>query len=353
MEEYKNIISKIKGILQSFKNNKLSDKYPEYTELDFIDSHIADIEKLYNRLNNYISDDKFNSNYSIKIIDYKNRETNEINNISNFIETKHSIINKGSPIYDVVNDFCTTFKRKKSYSCTNGNVYTYEEDKKYSCLYSWGGDNYTNIVIPSFIPNANLQNEFNDFYNLIKDKIDAYNNKINELKLIISSIESQILNKNLTLDYLIPIQEKISEILTEKYSGKIIRGAYNYYKKLIDDRLEEFLNNALNQWINSFDLLADNVDKSLNEFKNSIKEFGIMALTYESVISQNLTKIFYDSIIRHLKAEFNYTISYYYNTLLQNVTSVYQYIFNKISTNHQGFNNILNMRKKEVSDIFN
>ena len=115
LEEYKNIISKIKGILQTFKNNKLSNKYPEYTELDFIDSHIADIEKLYNRLNNYISYDEFNSNYLIKIINYKSQETNEINNIINFIETKHSIINKGSPINDMTNDFCTTFKKRKTY----------------------------------------------------------------------------------------------------------------------------------------------------------------------------------------------------------------------------------------------
>ena len=149
------------------------------------------------------------------------------------------------------------------------------------------------------------------------------------------------------------IQEKISSILEEKYSGNLIRGSYNYYKKLIDERLEDLLNNASNKWINSFDLLADNVNKTLKDFKNSMNEFGLMALIYEAVISQNLTKIYYDSIIKHQKAEFNYTISYYYNFLLQNVTSAYQFIFNQIPTNQKGFNNILNMRKKEINDIFN
>ena len=38
---------------------------------------------------------------------------------------------------------------------------------------------------------------------------------------------------------------------------------------------------------------------------------------------------------------------------MQNITSAYQYIFNKIPTNQEGFNNIINLRKNEVNDIFN
>ena len=354
LEEYKNIISKIKGVLQSFRNNKVSDKYPEYTELDFIDSHITDIEKLYNRLNKYISDDKFNTVYLNKIRNYKISETNEINNIKNYIETKHAKITTATPAQnDFQNDICTTFKRRKTYTCTNSAVYTYDEDTKSKCLSSWGGEDYKKLTIPSFIPNANLQKEFNSFFNLIKSKIDTYNSKIDELKLTISSIENQILNKNIALNYLTPIQSKINAILSEKFSGNLIRASYNYYKNLIDERLEDVLNSASNKWIYSFDLLSNNVNKSLNEFKNSMNEFGIMALIYEAVISQNLTKIYYDSIIKHQKSEYNYTISYYYNFLLQNVTAVYQYIVNQIPTNQQGFNNSLNMRKKEVIDIFN
>ena len=352
--EYKNIINKIKGILQTFKNNKISDKYPELTNLEFIDKHITDINNLYNRLNNYISDDKFNTDYLNKIIKYKNNETKKINEIKNYIQEKHTnITNRESVNDEISKDFCITFKRKKTYTCTNGDVYVYEESETYKCLSSMGEDNYNNLVIPSFVRNITLENEFNDFYTLIKDKIDSYNNKIDQLKTTISSLESQILAKNMTLDYLSPIQEKINIILSEKYSGKIIRASYNYYKKLLDERLEDLLNNASDKWTVSFDLLAEKVNKSLYQFKNSMNEFGLMALIYEGVISQNLTKRFYDSIIEHQKSEFNYTISYYYNFLLQNVTSAYQYIFNQIPTNQQGFNNILNMRKKEVNDVFN
>ena len=66
-----------------------------------------------------------------------------------------------------------------------------------------------------------------------------------------------------------------------------------------------------------------------------------------------MTRSFYDSIINHQKNEFNYTILYYYNILLQNITSVYQstvFIFNQIQ---QNINNIPDSRKKEINEGFN
>ena len=44
----------------------------------------------------------------------------------------------------------------------------------------------------------------------------------------------------------------------------------------------------------------------------------------------------------------NYTISFYYNFLLQNITSVYQTIFHQIPTNQEGFNKILDQRISEL-----
>ena len=160
------------------------------------------------------------------------------------------------------------------------------------------------------------------------------------------------MNKNITNNYLDFIEDKINNLLSEKYSINLIKGSYDYYKNLLDERIENILNNASNQWISSFDNLRTNVNNNLNNFSHSINEFGVMALIYEAVISQNLTKTFYNSIINHQKSEFNYTISYYYNSLLQNITSVYQYILNQIPTNKVGLNNIINLRKKEVEDKF-
>ena len=353
LQEYKNIISKIKGVLQSFKNNKMSDKYPEYIDFQFIDKHLNDVDNLYNRLNKYISDDKFNKYYFLKIRDYKNKEIKEINNIKKYIEDKHKTIYSGRPENDFNNDFCTTFKRRKTYTCTNSAVYVYEEDDKFHCLYSWGYDYYNKLKIPSFTSNTTLKNKFNEFYNPIKDRIYAYNKKIEELKEIIASSEKETKNKNITLNYLSPIKEKVNSILSEKYSNNLIRASYNYYKNILDERLENLLTNASNKWIDSFDILSHNVNKSMNDFKFSMNEFGLMALIYEAVISQNLTRIFYNSIIEHQKSEFNYTISYYYNVLSQNLTAAYQYIFNQIPRNQEGFNNILDLRKKQVNETFN
>ena len=353
LEEYKNIITNLKGVLQTFKNNKMSDKYPEYNDLYFIDDHIKNIDILYNRLNKYISDEIYNNNYLPKIKNYKLTQNNEINNIISYIETQHKTINSFATINDFKNDFCFTYIRRKTYTCTNSAVYDYDESSKRLCYVSSGSDNYNKLILPSFSSDNTLIKEFDTFYSSTKNLIESYNKKINELKLIFSSIETQILNKNRNVDYLNPIADKINSILSEKYSDNIIKSTYNYYKKLLDDRLDNMFINISDKWIKSYDTLGINVNNSLNDFKNSINEFGLMALIYEAVISQNLTRIFYDSIIEHQQSEFNYTISYYYNCLIQNVTSIYQYIFNQIPTNEEGFNNIIDLRKKEVNDIFN
>ena len=71
LSEYKKFLSKIREILQVFKNNKLSDIYPDFEELSFIDENIRTIDNFYNRLNKYISDDIFNNKYIKLMNDYK------------------------------------------------------------------------------------------------------------------------------------------------------------------------------------------------------------------------------------------------------------------------------------------
>ena len=352
LEEYINIITKLKELLQAFKNNKMND-YSEYTDLSFIDEHIKHIDILYNRLNKYISVEIFNNNYSQKIKNYKVSQNNVINNITNYIETQHEIINSFKDINNFKNDFCFTYRRKEIYTSPSGVVFSYKESPTSLCYDSFGSDNYKNLIIPSITLDKPLKNKFETFYSSIKNLTESYNKKINELKLIFSSVETKILNKNKDVDYLSLINAKISSILSEKYSDNIIKNTYNYYKKHLDAQLNNIFKNISNKWINSFDMLGRNINNSLNEFKNSIDEFGTMALIYESIITQNLTRYFYDSIIEHQHLEFNYTISYYYNWLLQNVTYIFNYIINQIPTNEEGFNIFHNLRKKEVNDTFN
>jgi hypothetical protein len=112
------------------------------------------------------------------------------------------------------------------------------------------------------------------------------------------------------------------------------------------------LNEVENEWINSFDILDERINNNIDKFKYSISELGIMSLLYDAIINQNITDDFYHSIIFHQKTEFNYTISYYYNCLIQNISSYFQTIYNQIPTNEEGLNNITNLRKKEVNDLY-
>ncbi len=64
--------------LQKIKNIKISDIYPDFPELDFIDKNINLVNEFYKRLNYYFSDDKFNDFYLPQINEFKNNELNEI-----------------------------------------------------------------------------------------------------------------------------------------------------------------------------------------------------------------------------------------------------------------------------------
>ena len=88
---------KIRENLQVFKNNKLSNKYPDLTELSFIDDHIRVIDNFYSRFDKFVSDDKFNNKYISRIQDFKKTQKDEINKELNEIESYHKIIN-GYPL---------------------------------------------------------------------------------------------------------------------------------------------------------------------------------------------------------------------------------------------------------------
>ena len=350
LNDYKSIVSELKETLHSFLNNKISDKYPHYRQLDFIDYHIKDIKELYNRLNRYISDDIFNDYYYPKIQNFTKKEIHELESIILHIETENQKID--TSIIGERKDFCINFERKRTFTCRNGAV-PKNTIKVDDCLDFPSSNNIGIITDLSFKENKTFKEEFYNFNSPIKTKINQYNDLISELKERMNSIEKEILSQNITNNYFEPIENKVNFILSEKYSENLIRGAYDYYYNLLSERLDTVLNDISLEWINSFDSLRNIVNDNINKFSHSINEFGVMALLFEKVISNNITKIFYDSIINHQKSEFNYTISYYYNCLLQNLTSIYQYVYNQIPTNQEGLNNIINVRKKEVNEIFN
>ena len=350
-EEYKTIIIKLKEILLSFKKNKISDTYPDLTELSFIDDHMKIIDNLYVRLNRFISNDKFNNHYLPLIEDFKKTQTSNIIENENNIDKKHSTINADITV-NSNKDICISFLRIRVFTCSNGNVKT-RHGFDYVCLDTWGGDNIQKLKELSIYSDTIFDNKFNDFYFEIKNRIDNYSEIINKFKKNVVSIESNIIQNNNIGNYLLSLENKKISLLSEKYSDNLIKASYKYYKDLLDERLLDLLNDISDKWNSSFSILKKKVTDNFNNFTSSISEFGIMALLSEAIISNNLTKFLYTSILEHQKSEFNYTISFYYNNLIQNITSVYQFIYNQIPTNQEGFNNIINLRKAEVEEKFN
>ena len=351
IEEYKTIVIKLKEILLSFKKNKISDKYPYLNELSFIDDHMKIIDNLYIRLNRFISNDKFNNYYLPLIENFKKTQTNNINEIEKNIDKKYSKINP----YKTINsnkDICFAFIRIRVFTCSNGCVKK-RAAYEYACLDTWSGNNNQILNVLSIYSDPIFDKKFNDFFLEIKNRVDNYSEIINKFKENVVSIESNIIQNNNIGNYFLSLENKTNSLLSEKYSDNLIKASYKYYKDLLDERLQELLNDISNKWNSSFTQLKQKVTDNLNNFTSSISELGIMAILSEAIISSNLTKFLHTSILEHQKSEFNYTISYYYNSLIQNITSVYQFIYNQIPTNQEGFNNIINLRKAEVEEKFN
>ena len=354
LSEYQNMMFKLRQVLQDFIINKMNDKYPDTTEFSFIDNHIKAINNLYNRLNNIISDYEFNSKYIPIINNFKANSMGALNEIDNFINQKHKIINAQNYENNINYDFCFTFSRKISYTCTNGCVSTHTETDKY--CFPITNNYHQNLKKHSIYTDTNylaFKNEFNKFYSEIDQRVNNYTTVINELKKGLLNAEIKAINKQYTLNYLSPISNSVNRILIEKYGDELIKNAYNYYQNNIDDLLEPLLNSISNKWNDCFDILIQEINGNLDNFKNSINEFNYMAIIYEVLIKNNITNNYFNSIEKHQKNEFNYTLTYYYNILIKLVNSTHQYIINKIPNNRVGYNNILDSRKREVNEIFN
>ena len=352
--EYKKPIVQIRELLYTLKNNKLSEKYLDLKELSFIDEHIKIIDDLYDRLNKKISDEIFNNEYVNKIKSYKTKMETKFSDINTYIETKNSIIDRNDIVNEHINDFCFTFQRKITYSCVNG-VWNTLINSDYYCISSSYKTNHLQLVEHSIDSDGNLQtfiNKYNSFISLIKEKVNSYNEKIIEFKNSQSSLEKNTINKKIVSNDLLQINTYINSLLNIKYGNEIIKNSYNYYQNNIEGIIENLLNNITFQWEEIFDTLYDEVNNNLLNFKNSIIEFGQMSGIYISLITQTITKTYFNSIVNHQQNEFNYTIKYYYNHLLKSVQSTYQYIIHKLPINKIGFNNILDDRKKEINEFF-
>ena len=347
LDEYKFMIVRIKEILLSIKNNKVSEIYPGISEFEFYDDHVNIINNLSNRIDNFFSLDLFNNIYLPLLNDFKvNNTEKRFEIINNFIDAQHKVFSKLGLLEDdplLGNDY---------YLCLNmtcqGKYTTYKYCIKYFI------HDYITETNFSIFAKGNLESreKFENISGIIDENANFYNSKINIIKNSLLSIEQDVVNQNITFGYLIPIQNKINLLLSQKYGEEIIKYSYNYYKNNIEGKIENILNSIDNKWIESFNSLEMEINENLNEFKYPIKEFGIMAQLYEELYSKNISSEYFDSIINLEKNEFNFTISYYYNYLLELVNSTYLYIINNIPSNKMMLNEIVNLRKNEIKDEF-
>ena len=356
--EYKNQLIKLRECLQKLKKSRISDIYPDLPELNFIDKNINQLNEFFTRLNKYISDDEFNNYYLPKINEFINNQSNEVINIdTNVIEYYHNIISENSPkiMNDYQNDFCLYFLRKKTYTCTNGNIADYEETLYYCFPLDEDSDNHKKLLKtssdskPKFsIFNEKLNNLLSDL-NII---IDSYNSKIENLKKNLSDLKENVLQDNNVNETLQNISNKFEEILNNYFGEKLIKSSHNYFKQKTNEQMTTVLDDVYNNWNDLFSSLKTEVESNKDIFKNSLKEFGLMAKLIQQVFIKNITNSFYNSIISHQKKEYNYSISYYYNYLHKTLNSTYQLILSKIPQNKAGLDEIIKVREGVVNSVF-
>ena len=354
--EYQNLLTKLRESLQQIKKNKISDIYPDFPELDFIDKNINLVNEFYIRLNYYFSDDKFNDFYLPQINEFKNNELNEITDIdSNIIEYYHNKIKTNEIEDDYQNDFCISYLRKKTYTCTNSVITDFYNSDFYCLPLSSESNNDEKLIQISTNwkqKNSEFLTQFNKLYSDLNKIIDSYTSQIINLKKDLLDSESNALKNNDVNQKLENINNEVEKILNDYYGEKLIIGAYNYFKQITNERITNVLEDLGNKWVVLFSDLKTEVTNNLDKYKNSIKEFGIMAKILQQMYIKNITNSFYDSIIWHQKEEYNYSIAYYYNYLHKSINSSYQLILSKIPQNKQGLDVILKERESAINSVF-
>ena len=353
LTEYKKLIINLKKLLQTIKNTKISNLYPDFNDLKFTDENIEKIDILYTRLNKYFSDDIFNQKYINQINEFKKRKT-ELQETKKYLEDLNDKIKYDKTIPDITNDFCYSFHTKAFYTCTNSQLSYYKHSDNNYCLNLKNSQNSNKIKDISIYNIKDINtfiNEFNKFYKSIEEKVNLYDSIMNKLKNILFSVKEEAIEKKYTDNYLLPLEESVNSILAD--GDEIIKGLYDYYKNDTRLKIEEILSNISNKWESIFDLLNKEIEKNQNKLNSGTYEFGIMAQVTSILINGNITKNLFNSIVNHQKNDFNYSISYYYNFLIRLIKSAYKYVLNYMPINKNGFNDILNLRKKEINEFFN
>ena len=197
VNEYKTVLTRIRELLQSIINNKLTEKYPDFPELSFFNENKRVIDKLFKRLNKYLSDEIVNKNFINPINTNKTSDDKYIDSVKNYLNEKHNNINKLDLYNDYTNDFCFTYKRKLCYGCPNC-AYGYYVNDRYCLPLSNYGNNDNKLIKSSIKSDEKLilfNKTFTDFYNKINEKVNNYNSKLKFLQDKFILIKEETLDK--------------------------------------------------------------------------------------------------------------------------------------------------------------
>ena len=350
VNEYREIFTQLKEQLQSILNNKLSEKFPDFNEINFFEKHKRVIDKLNTRLDKYFSTDVFDNKFLRIINESINTNINLIKTTKEYLSDKHESM-KGFRVFgDSSSDICIAFRRKVCYGCTNCVSYTYFYDRFCFILTPY----HYNYLLLEKATYESLRNfgdfnlKFEAFSQEMNSKISRYNSILKNMNLNISEIKQETLDENIALNYLENIKNWVELTIKGKYGNILLQEVYNYYKSNIDEKMGNIFSDVFHRWENAYITLREDVRNNEEYIKYSLFEFTEVAENYRTIIQVDLTENYFNSIILLERAELNYTISYYYNYLLKLMSKSYKYITQRLPTNENDFNDILKERKEEI-----
>ena len=325
-EEFIDISNKITEIIIKIRNAKLNNKYKEISDLSFINENINEVNILYERIPSYFSKNIFENKYKPKLGEIITKIKNDINAQFSSIESL-DVINK-------CDDEELYIRLKSGEYCINIFDETNEEI------------NFNNIYSDNYF--KRFKNKLNEFYISLNESIYSYNSQLEIAFSSLNQIEEQNLNNNmeLNLDF---IENKIDSLLSEKFGSILIKNCYNYYQTNTNKSIDDILNEFSNKINITYDNFKNEIIQNQAKFKYCFNEFSFMASIYENIISQNITKIYFDSIIDIQRINFNYSISFYYNYL----TSLINSLHNNIIYNMPFAKNGLNINSEEYKTTIN
>jgi len=348
--KYKNVINQIRALLQSIKSNKILQNY--YNHLPSAEKHLNSIKELFEIFNRHITDDAFNKKFLPKINEY-------IKSTIKSLETKEKEYKK---IYNEMakkesSELKFDYDKKRVVTgvryCCRRFIWCIKhcrtEDKIYYDGYNVKAtDNYEKLIYEISLEKytKTFDNNYSNLYSKISEKIKAYNSLLTDLD---SNIKSQ---KDNSIDtktkYLENIEKKFKAIIQEKLGNNLLIASYNYFKNEITNKLPIELNGIKTQWENLYDKIYDDINTYKNKFKSSVYEFFLIGNYYQAEYSQTISYSYEELVVDKLKNEFNYTNKYYYNIITSKLKKTYSYILNNLPMNEKPFNDILNLRIKEI-----